>query len=103
MHRLVQGDVGCGKTVVAFLASSLALDNKYQVAFMAPTEILAEQHFIKAKELLTPLGIQVAMLSGGQKDKEASAIKREIERGTFQFIVGTHALIQEDENSKTWG
>jgi ATP-dependent DNA helicase RecG len=103
MHRLVQGDVGCGKTVVALLAATQALDNNFQVALMAPTEILAEQHFLKAKELFTPLGIRVTLLSGGQKEKESQFIKREIHSGNFDLIVGTHALIQDDVNFKNLG
>jgi ATP-dependent DNA helicase RecG len=100
MHRLVQGDVGCGKTIVAFLAACQAIDNGFQVALMAPTEILAEQHYLKAKEFFSPLGIQVGFLSGGQKDKESMQVKAEIEKGTFSLIVGTHALIQNDVKFK---
>ncbi|MBK9294485.1 MAG: ATP-dependent DNA helicase RecG [Oligoflexia bacterium] len=96
MHRLVQGDVGCGKTVVALLTSAMVLENGYQVAMMAPTEILAEQHFLKAKELLEPLGIKCALLTGSQKEKQAKEIKKNIVEGNAQLIVGTHALIQED-------
>jgi ATP-dependent DNA helicase RecG len=103
MHRLVQGDVGCGKTVVAFLAAALAIENGYQVAMMAPTEILAEQHFLKARDLFAKIGVQVGMLSGGQKTKEQNFIKKEILAGTFGLIVGTHALIQEDVNFKNLG
>jgi ATP-dependent DNA helicase RecG len=103
MHRLVQGDVGCGKTIVAFLAAAQVIENGYQVALMAPTEILAEQHFIKAKELFESVGIRVGFLSGGQKDKRSSATKEAIAAGTIQLAIGTHALIQEDVAFKNLG
>ncbi len=96
MHRLVQGDVGCGKTVVAFLSAAMIIENGFQVALMAPTEILAEQHYLKAREIFEPLGISVGLLVGGQKEKDSREVKRKIASGEFQFIVGTHALIQED-------
>ncbi len=103
MHRLIQGDVGCGKTIVAFLAAAMAIENGYQVALMAPTEILAEQHFIKAQQLFNPLGVRVTMLTGGQKDKESSGIKKEIKSGAVQLVIGTHALIQNDVEYKNLG
>jgi ATP-dependent DNA helicase RecG len=103
MHRLVQGDVGCGKTIVAMLAAALVVDNGFQAAIMAPTEILAEQHFLKARELFEPLGIKVGFLSGGKKEKESNATKKEIENGNYQVIVGTHALIQDDVLFKNLG
>jgi len=103
MHRLVQGDVGCGKTIVAFLLAALVIDNGFQAAIMAPTEILAEQHFLKAKELFEPLGIKIGFLSGGKKEKETLVTKKEIENGNFQLIVGTHALIQDDVLFKNLG
>jgi ATP-dependent DNA helicase RecG len=103
MNRLVQGDVGCGKTIVAFLAAAQVIENGFQVAFMAPTEILAEQHYLKARELFDPLGVKVTYLSGGQKGREAAAIKEEIAAGKFQLAIGTHALIQEDVAFKNLG
>ena len=95
MQRLLQGDVGSGKTIVAALAACQAIEAGYQAAFMAPTEILAEQHFLKLRAWLEPLGIELAWLSGSQKKaaKQASKIQAAT---TAQLIVGTHALIQEN-------
>ncbi|MET0382244.1 MAG: ATP-dependent DNA helicase RecG [Burkholderiaceae bacterium] len=96
MHRLLQGDVGAGKTVVAALAAAVAIDAGWQCALMAPTEILAEQHFAKLVQWLEPLGIEVAWLSGSRKGKgRARAIER-IAGGAAKLVVGTHAVIQHD-------
>lgn len=95
MTRLLQGDVGAGKTIVAALAAVQAVDAGYQVAFMAPTEILAEQHFRKMAPLLAPLGVQVAWLTGSLKAKEKRAAYASMADGTAQLTVGTHALFQE--------
>jgi ATP-dependent DNA helicase RecG len=95
MHRLLQGDVGAGKTVVAALAAAIAIDAGWQCALMAPTEILAEQHFSKLIGWLEPLGIQVARLNGSQKKKERRAMLALIESGAASLVVGTHAVIQE--------
>jgi len=95
MNRLLQGDVGSGKTVVAALAAARVMDHGYQAAVMAPTEILAEQHYLKMKEWFEPLGIKVAWLSGSLKAKEKRLAQEIIENGTAQLIIGTHALIQE--------
>ncbi len=95
MNRLLQGDVGSGKTVVAALAAARVMDYGYQAVVMAPTEILAEQHFLKMKEWFHPLGIEVAWLSGSLKSKEKKLAQDAIESGSAQLIVGTHALIQE--------
>ena len=95
MHRLLQGDVGSGKTVVAALAAAIAIDADWQCALMAPTEILAEQHFSKLIGWLEPLGIQVARLSGSQKKKERREMLERIESGAAALVVGTHAVIQE--------
>jgi len=95
MLRLVQGDVGAGKTVVAALAALQALEAGYQVALMAPTEILAEQHFITFKRWLEPLGIEVAWLAGKLKGKARTAALEQIASGT-PMVVGTHALFQEE-------
>jgi ATP-dependent DNA helicase RecG len=95
MHRLLQGDVGSGKTVVAALAAAIAIDAGWQCALMAPTEILAEQHFNKLIGWLEPLGIQVARLSGSQKKKERREMLERIESGAAALVVGTHAVIQE--------
>ena len=95
MHRLLQGDVGSGKTVVAALAAAVAMDAGWQCALMAPTEILAEQHFRKLVDWLAPLGIKVAWLTGSLKAK----VKREqlaaVASGEAQLVVGTHAVIQD--------
>jgi len=95
MMRLVQGDVGAGKTVVAALAALQALEAGYQVALMAPTEILAEQHYITFKRWLEPLGIEVAWLAGKLKGKARTAALEQIATGT-PMVVGTHALFQEE-------
>ena len=95
MNRLLQGDVGCGKTVVAMHAIAAALDSGYQTAFMAPTEILAEQHYIGLKRMLAPLGVRPALLIGGMKSRDANAVRRTLKSGDTQVVVGTHALIQE--------
>jgi ATP-dependent DNA helicase RecG len=95
MNRLLQGDVGSGKTVVAALAAARAIDHGYQAAVMAPTEILAEQHFIKMQEWFGPLGVEIVWLSGSLKAKEKKAAHAAIESGAAQLIIGTHALIQE--------
>ena len=96
MQRLLQGDVGSGKTVVAALAAAQAIDNGYQTALMAPTEILAEQHFRKIAGWMEPLGIQVAWLTGSLKKREKEEARARIESGEAQLIIGTHALIQHD-------
>jgi ATP-dependent DNA helicase RecG len=95
MNCLLQGDVGSGKTVVAALAAARAIDHGYQAAVMAPTEILAEQHYIKMQEWFGPLGVKLVWLSGSLKAKEKKAAHAVIESGAAQLIIGTHALIQE--------
>ncbi len=95
MHRLLQGDVGSGKTVVAALAATICMDVGWQCALMAPTEILADQHFRKLVGWLEPLGVRVAWLTGSQKKKERSEMLGLIERGEAGLVVGTHAVIQE--------
>jgi ATP-dependent DNA helicase RecG len=95
MHRLLQGDVGSGKTVVAALAAAVCMGAGYQCALMAPTEILAEQHFRKLIGWLEPLGIQVAWLTGSQKTKERREMLSLIASGKAGLVVGTHAVIQE--------
>ncbi len=95
MHRLLQGDVGSGKTVVAALAAAICIDSGWQCALMAPTEILAEQHFRKLLDWLTPLGVGVAWLTGSQKTKERREMLTRIASGEAQLVVGTHAVIQD--------
>jgi ATP-dependent DNA helicase RecG len=96
MQRLLQGDVGSGKTVVAALAALQAIENGYQVAFMAPTEILAEQHYLKLRDWLTPLGIEPVWLSGSLKKKDKTAAAEQIASGETQLAIGTHALFQKE-------
>lgn len=95
MQRLLQGDVGSGKTVVAALAAAQAIDSGFQAALMAPTEILAEQHFRKIAAWMEPLGIKVAWLTGSLKKKEKLAAQTMAEDGSAQLVIGTHALIQD--------
>jgi len=99
MHRLLQGDVGSGKTVVAALAAAVAIDAGWQCALMAPTEILAEQHFRKLigwlEPILQPRGLRVAWLTGGQKKKERGEMLALVASGEAALVVGTHAVIQE--------
>jgi len=95
MQRLLQGDVGSGKTVVAALAAAQAIDAGFQAALMAPTEILAEQHARKLRGWLEPLGVQVAWLSGSLKAKEKRAALEAAALGTAQLVIGTHAIIQD--------
>jgi ATP-dependent DNA helicase RecG len=96
MHRLLQGDVGSGKTVVAALAAAIAIDAGWQCALMAPTEILAEQHFAKLVQWLEPLGVQVAWLTGSRKGKQRKLMVERVASGQAQLVVGTHAVIQDD-------
>ncbi|WP_140626859.1 ATP-dependent DNA helicase RecG [Methylibium rhizosphaerae] len=96
MHRLLQGDVGSGKTVVAALAAAVAIDAGWQCALMAPTEILAEQHFRKLVGWLEPLGIGIAWLTGSRKGKARTQMVERVRSGEAQLVVGTHAVIQDD-------
>ena len=96
MNRLLQGDVGSGKTVVAALAATAAIDAGWQCALMAPTEILAEQHFRKLVGWLQPLGITVAWLTGSRKGKARNAMVAQVASGEAMLVVGTHAVIQQD-------
>jgi ATP-dependent DNA helicase RecG len=96
MHRLLQGDVGSGKTVVAAWAAALAIDSGWQCALMAPTEILAEQHFRKLVHWLEPLGIGVAWLTGSRKGKARAQMVARVASGKAALVVGTHAVIQDD-------
>ena len=95
MNRLVQGDVGSGKTMVAAAAAYLAAGNHKQTALMAPTEILAEQHFASLDRLFAPMGITVALLTGSQTPKQKKNVRERIENGEVQIVVGTHALISD--------
>jgi len=94
MNRLVQGDVGSGKTIVALMAILLAIDNGYQACLMAPTEILANQHFEGISQLLEPLGVRVELLTGSVKKKNRVPLLEDLKSGELKFIIGTHALIE---------
>ncbi len=103
MHRLLQGDVGSGKTVVALIAALMAIESGYQVAIMAPTEILAQQHFTTAQRWLSDLPIKTALLTSHLKPKEKEELQAAIAQGEYQLVVGTHALIQERVAFKNLG
>ncbi|MEJ2628933.1 MAG: DEAD/DEAH box helicase, partial [bacterium] len=95
MSRLLQGDVGSGKTIVSLIAMLIAVENGYQAALMAPTEILAEQHFITIHSLLEELGIKVELFKGSQKSSFKKQALEQLSRGEINIAVGTHALVQQ--------
>jgi ATP-dependent DNA helicase RecG len=95
MRRLLQGDVGSGKTLVAFEAAIIAIENGYQVALMAPTEILAQQHYFSARRILEPSGYRAVLLTGSLEDDRKRETRRHIAQGNAQLIIGTHALIEQ--------
>lgn len=95
MNRLIQGDVGSGKTVVALIAMMMAVENGYQAALMAPTEILAEQHYLQISRFLQSLDVEVALLIGAQKKGDREARREAVKAGDVDIVMGTHALIQE--------
>ena len=95
MNRLLQGDVGSGKTIVALFAMLTAIENGYQCAIMAPTEILAEQHWRSIRNFLKDIPVNIRLLVGGQKKKLREDVLQDIRSGTANIVVGTHALIQE--------
>jgi ATP-dependent DNA helicase RecG len=95
MRRLLQGDVGSGKTIVAFQAAIIAIENGYQVALMAPTEILAQQHYFSARQILERAGYRIVLLTGSLEQDRKRDIRRHIAQGNAQLIIGTHALIQD--------
>ena len=103
MHRLLQGDVGSGKTVVAALAAAIVMNGGWQCALMAPTEILAEQHFRKLVGWLEPLGIRIAWLTGSRKGKGRREMLDAVASGDAALVIGTHAVIQEDVRFKRLG
>jgi ATP-dependent DNA helicase RecG len=103
MNRLIQGDVGSGKTVVAVAAMMQALDSGYQSAFMAPTEILAEQHYANLTKYLEPLGVEVRLLVGGQRKKLREEILEDLREGRAAVAVGTHALIEDTVQYRNLG
>ncbi len=95
MNRLIQGDVGSGKTIVAFAAALIAIENQYQVAIMAPTEILAEQHFLTLHQLAEQIGIKIAYLFSSMKKSSRDEVYKNIKNGKINLIIGTNAIIQE--------
>jgi ATP-dependent DNA helicase RecG len=95
MRRLLQGDVGSGKTIVAFEAAIIAMENGYQVALMAPTEILAQQHYFSARRILESAGYRVVLLTGSMEDDRKRETRRHIAQGNSQLVIGTHALIEQ--------
>ena len=95
MNRLVQGDVGAGKTMVAAAAAYCAIENGHQCALMAPTEILAEQHYQSLSRLLSPMGITVGLLTGSMKEKDKKIVRAQLSDGSIQLAIGTHALLSD--------
>src|SRR5580693_4846617 len=95
MRRLLQGDVGSGKTIVAFEAAIIAMENGYQVALMAPTEILAQQHYFSARRILESAGYRVVLLTSSMEDDRKRETRRHIAQGNAQLVIGTHALIEQ--------
>lgn len=103
MNRLLQGDVGSGKTIVALLCMLIAIDNGFQTCIMAPTEILAQQHFKNFSTLLEKINLNVKLLSGSTKQKERKQIHEQLQSGELKIIVGTHALLEEDVKFRNLG
>ncbi len=95
MRRLLQGDVGSGKTIVAFEAAIIAIENGFQVALMAPTEILAQQHYFSARSILEKAGYHIVLLTGSLEDGRKREVRRHISQGHAQLVIGTHALIEQ--------
>ncbi|MGI9552393.1 MAG: ATP-dependent DNA helicase RecG [Aurantibacter sp.] len=103
MNRLLQGDVGSGKTIVAVMTMLLAIDNGFQACLMAPTEILATQHYNSIKELLDGTGVRCALLTGSVKKSDRKPIHEQLESGTLQILIGTHALLEDKVQYKNLG
>ena len=103
MRRLLQGDVGSGKTIVAFEAAIIAIENGYQVALMAPTEILAQQHFFSARRILENAGYRIVLLTGSLEQERKRETRRHIAQGNAQLIIGTHALLEEKVEFESLG
>lgn len=103
MNRLLQGDVGSGKTIVAVMVMLLAIDNGFQACLMAPTEILANQHYSGIQELLEPLGIKIAILTGSVKKSRRTVIHEQLESGELHILIGTHALLEDKVKYKNLG
>ncbi len=103
MNRLLQGDVGSGKTIVALMAMLLAIDNEFQACIMAPTEILAQQHYNSIKELLAGLDIKVSLLTGSIKKADRKHIHEQLETGVLHILIGTHAILEDKVQFKNLG
>ncbi|MGD9487697.1 MAG: ATP-dependent DNA helicase RecG [Calditrichaceae bacterium] len=103
MNRLLQGDVGSGKTLVAIMAMLIAIDNGYQAALMVPTEILAEQHFINISKLLNPLNVKVSLLTGSTPARQRKQLQENLESSDPHIVIGTHAIIQDAVEFKQLG
>ena len=103
MNRLLQGDVGSGKTLVALLCILIALDNDTQACLMAPTEILASQHFDTISKLVSPIGVNVKLLTGSTKKKDRDTIHQQLEDGSLHILIGTHAVIEDNVKFKNLG
>ena len=103
MNRLLQGDVGSGKTIVALMTMLLAIDNGYQACLMAPTEILANQHFMGIKDLLGDIGVNIALLTGSVKKSARKVIHEQLENGELHILIGTHALLEDKVAYKNLG
>jgi len=103
MNRLLQGDVGSGKTIVALMSMLMALDNGFQACLMAPTEILAQQHYAGLSELLEPIGLEIKLLTGSTKTAARKEMLADLEEGVLPFIVGTHALLEDRVKFKSLG
>ena len=103
MNRLLQGDVGSGKTIVALMSALIALDNNFQACMMAPTEILAIQHFQTFEQLVRPLGIKIALLTGSTKKSERALLHKQLRDGTLQLLIGTHALLEDNVEFQNLG
>ncbi len=103
MNRMIQGDVGCGKTIVSILASSVVVENDYQVAIMAPTDLLAKQLYKNFKEVYEKLGVECSLLVGSLKSKDKKAVLDSIKAGNSKIVIGTHALFQKDVAFKNLG
>ena len=103
MNRMIQGDVGCGKTIVSILASSVVVENNYQVAIMAPTDLLAKQLYKNFKSEYEKLGVECSLLVGSLKSKEKKVVLESIKSGNSKIAIGTHALFQKDVAFKNLG
>ena len=103
MNRLLQGDVGSGKTLVALLSMLMAVDNNYQTCLMAPTEILAQQHYQSIAEYLKKMNVKVALLTGSTKTKDRKLLHEQLEKGDIDLLIGTHALLEDTVKFKNLG